>query len=134
MDGVCRVGTTGSLVRGEVEGSGQSLCSRIASVRGTSGPSFYLRNTCLIINVVPVTVVSFGRHTANPAMATPKHFAKRVVLHSVSDSLDFVRVTVKAVNQLFNDIPSFGKGKRSHGSKFGMQGRVRTLILFLARN
>lgn len=65
MDGVCRVGTSDSLVRGEMEGSGQSLCSRIASVRGTSGPSFYL----LVINVFHVTVVSFGRHTVHPAMA-----------------------------------------------------------------
>jgi hypothetical protein len=39
---------------------------------------------------------------------------------------------VKALNQLFNAILSFGTRNKLHGSKFDMQGR--TFILFLATN
>jgi hypothetical protein len=118
---------------GEGGGRGQSPCSRTTSVRGASGPSFYLCHTCLVINV-PVTVESFGRHTANPAMTPPCAAFRKARCFTLGESLEFVRGTVKALNQLFNAILSFGTHKKSHGSKSGMEGRCRTFILFLATN
>jgi hypothetical protein len=110
MDGVCRVVASGSMVRW----GGQLLCSRNTSICGAFGPSFYLRNTGLVINVVPVTVVSFDRHTAKPAMTPPFEALREARCFTLGESLDFVQVMVKALNQLFNAILSFGTRKKLH--------------------
>jgi len=91
-------------------------------------------NTCLAINVVPVTVVSFDRHTANPAMKPPFEALREAHCFILGESLDFVHVMVKILNQLFNAILNFGTRKKLHGSKSGMRGRCITLILYSARN
>jgi len=91
-------------------------------------------NTCLATNVVPVIVVSFDRHTASPAMTPPFAALREARCFTLGESLDFVHVMVKALNQLFNAILSFGTRKKLHGSKSVMQGRCRTFILYSARN
>jgi hypothetical protein len=67
-------------------------------------------------------------------MTPPFEALREARCFSLGESLDFVQVILKALNQLFNAVLSFGTRKKLHSSKSGMQGRCRTFILFLAGN
>ena len=87
-DGVWRLGASGSMVRGESSRSVAELQAYVVLL----DRFFYLRNTCLVINVVPVTVVSFDRHTGNTVMTPPFEALCEARCFTIGESLDFVQV------------------------------------------